>query len=60
MLVTSLWECWGKNNLNFTKAGAFLFGRGAFLGSGIRSFAGALPITRRNLADEGHGSYLQL
>lgn len=61
MLVTSLWECWGeKNNLNFTKAGAFSFGRGAFLGSGIRSFAWALSILRRNLTDEGQGSFLQL
>lgn len=49
-----------KNNLNFTKAGAFPFGRGASLGSGRRSFAWALPILRRILIDEGHGSSLQL
>lgn len=50
----------GENKLNFTKAGAFSFGRGASLGSGIRSFGWALPILRRNLTDGGHGSSLHL
>lgn len=58
-LVTRL-NAGGKNNVNSTKAGAFFFGRGAFPGSGIRSFAWALPIIRTNLIDEGRGSYLQL
>lgn len=49
-LVTRL-NAGGKNNVNSAKAGAFFFGRGAFPGSGIRSFAWALPIIRTNLID---------
>lgn len=47
-------------NLHFTKAGAFSFARGMFLGfgftCGIRSFAQALPVIRRNLSDEDNSS----